>query len=286
MRKKAFTLIELLVVIAIIALLLAIIIPALKKVKKQAAGAVCLSNVKSLSTTWQTYAMDNKEYLACGDAQRESWVSSTDPPTRFWVVGPQDDSGIEYNLPPITRRQEENGIRKGSLFPYIENFDAYHCPAAHGTIGISGSWINSYTIPGLMFGEQVVKIIGVRTNSDKNGVRKFNEISTPGSKLVFIEAQDSRGWNYGSLLLYNYATAPQWGQYDLPAIWHGDRGTLGFADGHAQMHRWIDQSTLDNAQLLVDPGCGKIFSSTAKPGESGDDLRFFRQAYIPKRLQQ
>ncbi|MBL7215545.1 MAG: prepilin-type N-terminal cleavage/methylation domain-containing protein, partial [Phycisphaerae bacterium] len=59
--KKAFTLIELLVVIAIIGLLMAIIIPALRKVKKQAASIVCLANMRGLAACWYAYTMDNDE---------------------------------------------------------------------------------------------------------------------------------------------------------------------------------------------------------------------------------
>ncbi|UCD27447.1 MAG: prepilin-type N-terminal cleavage/methylation domain-containing protein [Planctomycetota bacterium] len=63
MRKKAFTLIELLVVIAIIALLLSILLPALKKVKMQAKTSVCISNCKTMAAAWGTYAMENDEAI-------------------------------------------------------------------------------------------------------------------------------------------------------------------------------------------------------------------------------
>ncbi|RKY05906.1 MAG: hypothetical protein DRP66_09855 [Planctomycetota bacterium] len=67
-KKTAFTLIELLVVIAIIALLLAILIPALNTVKKQATGAVCLANLRGISMSWYLYAGDNERCsgVLCG----------------------------------------------------------------------------------------------------------------------------------------------------------------------------------------------------------------------------
>jgi prepilin-type N-terminal cleavage/methylation domain-containing protein len=59
MKKKAFTLVELLVVIAIIALLLAILAPALQKARAAAKTIVCVAHCKNLSTAWSVYAADN-----------------------------------------------------------------------------------------------------------------------------------------------------------------------------------------------------------------------------------
>ena len=81
--KKAFTLVELLVVIAIIALLLSILMPALTKVKKQAAAAICLSNVKQWGAVFSMYANDNKDcfpqsYEGAGLSQYEAyWCHAT-----------------------------------------------------------------------------------------------------------------------------------------------------------------------------------------------------------------
>jgi prepilin-type N-terminal cleavage/methylation domain-containing protein/prepilin-type processing-associated H-X9-DG protein len=282
MCKKAFTLIELLVVIAIIALLLAILLPALRAAKKQATGAVCLSNVNAMAKCWHTYAMDNKEKLLNGDAQPRS-LSATVP---FWIVGPENNDGTTAHIignnpnTEITEEQENNGIKKGAMFSYAANFKVYHCPGAGKAYGVKAVWVNSYPITGLMNGESGNNLWGT-TNNDPKTVRKMGEIVSPGNKLVFLEAMDIRGWNWGSWIM-TYAP-PVWGQADVPAIWHGDRSSLGFADGHAEMHKWADQSTLDNADLQVNPNSGKIFSATARVGESGDDLRFMRSVYVPGR---
>ena len=84
-RQKAFTLIELLVVISIIALLLAILMPALQRVKKQAKAAVCQSNVKQWGLIFRLYADDNEgklpQSIAGGslDAQEAYWIVATLP---------------------------------------------------------------------------------------------------------------------------------------------------------------------------------------------------------------
>lgn len=224
MHKKAFTLIELLVVIAIIALLLAVVLPAMKKAKMQATGAICLSNLKGITASWHTYAMDNKEKLVCGDAKPKSLEATLK--TGFWVCGPETAAGLEkpdaaITGGTITAEEEINGIRKGLLFPYVANPDTYHCPAAGKAPGINAAWVNSYTIPGLMNGEERD---GYFTPINLKTAKKMSDIVSAGNKLVFIEAMDGRGWNWGSFIM-DYKT-PAWGQYDIPAIWHGERGTL------------------------------------------------------------
>ncbi|MHC4524981.1 MAG: type II secretion system protein, partial [Planctomycetota bacterium] len=74
MRKKGFTLIELLVVIAIIAMLLAILMPALSKVKKIAQRVICGTNLKGLGTAQMVYAQDyNDDYTVQGGRGKHPW---------------------------------------------------------------------------------------------------------------------------------------------------------------------------------------------------------------------
>ena len=85
-RKRGFTLIELLVVIAIIALLLSILMPSLGKVKKQAMSILCLSNQRSLTMCWHTYAMENSEKMVNGHVPHAIYDRAY-----FWVEAAQDE---------------------------------------------------------------------------------------------------------------------------------------------------------------------------------------------------
>lgn len=287
MAKKAFTLIELLVVVAIIALLLSILVPALRKVKKQAAAIVCLSNMRSMATSWHSYVMDNDQKMVNGHVPRQVFGGA-----RFWVEPPQDDAGIYMGDETVSSRKlplnfEQNGIRKGLLFPYLDAVDVYHCPAdrspltfgsypAGNPTGMYGSWWNSYSITGLMNGEagrERFEIYGATSGWDNNAVLRFTEITSPGNRVVFLENSDYRGWLMGSWLM-NYTT-PSW--TDPFAIWHGTSkpfSPLGFADGHAENHQWVDKTTSDNAQY-------KSWTPNP-PADQREDIDYMARAYLPK----
>ena len=114
MRRRAFTLIELLVVIAIIAILLAVLIPALNVAKQQASGAICLSNLSGLSKGWTLYAEDNGGRIVSG------WTNLQEDPYS-WVDWPKGGQPSEI-------REKERAIQAGKLFAYVESIKAYHCP--------------------------------------------------------------------------------------------------------------------------------------------------------------
>lgn len=273
--RKAFTLIELLVVIAIIGLLMSIIVPAVRRVKQQATGAVCLANLKGLSASWQAYLVDNDEYLVPAHVPVES---NRDPGVRYWIESPQNNIG-EYRggEADVTLKYEQNGIREGSLFPYVDALDVYHCPGEKSSKNpdfpnSTGNkpWFNSYSISGLMNGR-----ITSPEEATKKVVNRATKIVSPGNKIVFIENTDERGWLMGSWLFDFVSTTPAW--IDPVAIWHRDRCSLGFADGHAEMHQWVDDSTIQNAEA------GSIVNERPLDGESGDDISFMRRSYIPGR---
>ena len=99
---------------------------------------------------------------------------------------------------------------------------------------MEGYGFRSYSAPDCMAG------IGWGGLADPPAFR-FNQITHPGAKYVFIEESDNRGYNLGSWVIDIYAHA--W--IDPLAIWHHDRSTLGFADGHAVIHLWVDDRTIE-----------------------------------------
>ena len=111
MKTRAFTLIELLVVIAIIAILMAILMPALQRVKNQAKGTVCIQNLRTMTMAWIMYKDENDDELVKG---------TTGEANGSWVLNPSGNM-IE---------DKKEALRKGALFPYVSStVDVYSCPA-------------------------------------------------------------------------------------------------------------------------------------------------------------
>lgn len=254
--KKGFTLIELLVVISIIALLVAILMPALNIARQQATGAVCLSNQKALMMGWVMYSDDNDGLLVGGHVH-------TDPSWYSWVMPPI----VSATMTPL--QEEQDGIRRGKLFRYLNAYDVYHCPGdkrdtknmvtARNPNGWPG--FRSFGIIGTMFGEDTA-----------NRVFKMSDIRTPGEKVVTLEETDDRGYNMGSWIM-NTTSPTAYAWIDPLTIWHNKKGTLGYADGHAEMHDWVDKRTHDAA-------AAQLFNQVHTGSK---DWEYMYRAYLVKR---
>ncbi|MBL7216007.1 MAG: hypothetical protein ISS71_10050 [Phycisphaerae bacterium] len=195
-------------------------------------------------------------------------------------------------------QEEWNGIERGLLFPYVGNVDAYHCPGdnsdklyAEKIIWPNGSWWNSYSTTAMMNGEESKETALIYNPGatpgdwDENAALKITEITSPGKKVVFLENGDWRGWLMGSWLMRYDETSVSCSWVDPFAIWHGDQSPLGFADGHGEMHQWVDWTTNQNALFTPgNPNPPMAEYPIALPGESGDDLALMRRSYIPGRI--
>jgi len=261
-----FTLIELLVVISIIALLVSILMPALSNARQQATGAVCLANQKALVTAWRMYYDDNDGMIAWG------WSSDLivgGVPIKPWAYIPQMIPGLESKY---------ESIRNGTLYPYTETVEVYHCPgdkrsnkpAVDPAYAPALGGYRTYSIPGGLFGVDPAGGWGIIPH------RKASRIKHPSEKYVFVEEMDGRGGNWDSWVV-RPLSLNQW--IDPLGIWHNDSSTLGFCDGHAEMHRWLDQSTYymceqQSLSQVVNRGIGE-----------GDDIDFMQYGYAYERLQ-
>src|SRR4051812_30755012 len=121
-----FTLIELLVVIAIIAILAAMLLPALSRAKCKAHGISCMNNLKQLQLGWLIYSGDNEEKLARVGGLDALVTDPNDPaaqpggPKSNWVLGRVDVA--PDGTDPLM-------IQKGLLYPYVNSLAVYKCPA-------------------------------------------------------------------------------------------------------------------------------------------------------------
>ena len=248
MIKRAFTLIELLVVIAIIAVLMAILMPALRAARDHAKRIHCVGNIKTLSLAWFIYKDENDDILV-GGAPGQTGSGS-------WVLAPSGDS-IE---------QKKDAIREGALFPYVgKTVDVYRCPADQRQRDPRQYAFRSFSIAGGANGEGW---------SGSVQATKYSDIRNPTTKYIFVEDIDPRGYNVGSWVM---AFPPSW--VDPLAMWHNEKSTMGFADGHSDMHRWHDKSFINwgHEAMYGNPLTFQFYMSA--PADEREDLIFMANGY-------
>ncbi len=237
-RKDAFTLIELLVVIAIIAILASVLLPVLSSAKRRAYESTCLNNQKQLIMAWLMYADDhNQGLIGMNTATALDWrigllaggtiPTSPYPLKQYWPATMVGQINIHNWF-------IEEGFLEGPLAQYAANANIIHCPGDLRGQLYNVSSFDSYS--GVMgLGTNITTYNWGVTTQDR-----LSAIRHPSDRIVFVEENDTRGdelqqWEFE----YN---VPDFG--DKPAVFHGVSSTFSFADGHAEIRRWLDADTI------------------------------------------
>jgi prepilin-type N-terminal cleavage/methylation domain-containing protein/prepilin-type processing-associated H-X9-DG protein len=245
-RAKAFTLIELLVVIAIIAILAAILLPALTNAKMQGQSTSCLNNEKQLTLAWLSYAGDNNGCLVPNNLVVDSrQVGGTNPPPN-WVYNWTEAMPFDNESLNVTN------ITDGSLYPYVRNPKVYQCPAetlvgSYG--GQTGPIVRNYSMSYRM------NAGSTEPSSNSTIFVKEPDIRNPSPARAFVFVHESN-FTIGNPNFFILPFAHLW--FDKPSTIHLKGDNFSFADGHVEHWKWYEQNTLN-----LGPGFG--FSPALSP---------------------
>ena len=240
-NKPGFTLIELLVVIAIIAILAGMLLPALARAKAKAHGIKCMANLKQLQLVWHMYADDNREKVTSS-----GYVRPVEPTA--WVDGWLDFSGSN---PDNTNTAALRDPARSKFALYLTAVEVYHCPADHSTVRTpagtfprvrSMGMSQAYGGPG-----DWLDPAGFQANVTSKKYRVFyktTDIVDPSPSQCYVmldEHPDSiNAGGFANSMVESPGAARI---VDFPASYHNGAAGISFADGHAEIKKWLDPRT-------------------------------------------
>ena len=271
-RARGFTLIELLVVIAIIAILAGILLPVLAQAQKRAQAIHCLNNEHQLSLAWLMYANDNQDNLVpnrglngatgviySGDPRIEAQLQPGGA-NADWCPGDLQGLNGSPNQPDVTPGSKYPGgsiyswwIMTGLLYPYINNFNIFKCPAdltivPRGATAFTAPALRTYSMNDWV---QPMDNPGYASTPWNGGpttgyyiYTKLPNMTHPGPAKTFVFVEECPySIDDGFFAVDPTPTSTVW--VNSPAVLHGRSSQFAYADGHSEPRRWTDGNMIN-----------------------------------------
>jgi prepilin-type N-terminal cleavage/methylation domain-containing protein/prepilin-type processing-associated H-X9-DG protein len=214
LRIQGFTLIELLVVIAIIAILAAMLLPALSKAKDRAYLIQCTSNQRQLQIAWLTYVSDFNESMPPNSWNHLDGIAAGST-VDSWVIGNAGDPN-------------PTNITGSILFPYSKSIGIYRCPSDHSISHTGGSVrLRSYSMCNYLGGYDIL-------DNSKRYKTKTSQIVSSSEIFVFTDEHE-KSIDDGALAM---RSPPENTWLNVPASRHLRGTVISFMDGHVERWKW------------------------------------------------
>ena len=266
-EAAAFTLIELLVVIAVIAILAALLLPALAKAKEEGRRVNCMSNLHQLQVCWEMYANDNGGMLCPNDwIETIAGSNSATMAQTTWCAGNARTDTTTAN------------IQAGLLFPYDTSTGIYHCPSDMSTIQdgngnpLPQARTRSYNM------SQSVNGLGMVPDPSNDGLavdlwqpcfEKFSAITNPTPTHLFVFLDENEGTLSDDQFGYPMINDGYYGTWwDMPSNRHNQGADFSFADGHVEHWHWVVPKIYASGYVDDEPNAQQV-----APGEMPDYTR-------------